>query len=190
MTSIKPFHATDLFKHNPINLDPLTENFYLYFYHHYLLTFPTLCYQSVSVDNHPTGYMLAKTEGKSKEWHAHISAVTVDPHYRRIGLGSYLCNILNVVVDPQRPIHAWFIDLFVKCSNKSAITLYEKLGYSVFRRVVGYYDTSNEVTSRKSMGDELDAFDMRLALTRDVNKETVRDNGRKFLVLPDEVTFN
>lgn len=79
MTSIKPLHATDLLQHNNINLDPLTENFYLYFYLHYISNFPAICYQSVSSNSQPTGYMLAKTEGRAKEWHAHISAVTVDP---------------------------------------------------------------------------------------------------------------
>lgn len=133
--------------------------------------------------------MLAKTEGRAKEWHAHISAVTVDPHYRRIGLGSELCDILKVIVEPKRPINAWFVDLFVKCSNKSAITLYEKLGYSVFRRVVSYYDSNNENPSRKIGNDDMDAFDMRLSLSRDVENETIRENGRKVLALPDEVVF-
>lgn len=190
MTSIKPFQATDLFEHNAINLDPLTENFYIYFYLHYLANFPSICYQSTSTLDKPTGYMLAKTEGSKKEWHAHISAVTVDPHYRRIGLGSDLCDILKVISETERPIHAWFIDLFVKCSNKSAITLYEKLGYSVFRRVVAYYDSANENPERKIGHDDMDAFDMRLALKRDTNKETVRADGKKVLVLPDEVVFH
>lgn len=190
MTSIKPFQATDLFELTPINLDPLTENFYLYFYHQYLYTWPTLSYKSVDDDNQPTGYMLAKTEGKNKEWHAHISAVTVDPNYRRVGLGSYLCDQLRIVVEPERPIHAWFIDLFVKCSNKTAITLYEKLGYSVYRRVVGYYETGDMSNiNKKKTNDEIDAFDMRLSLARDVNNESIRENGRKFHVLPEEVVF-
>lgn len=189
MTSIKPFQATDLFDLTPINLDPLTENFYLYFYHQYLLTWPTLSYKSVNEAGVPTGYMLAKTEGSGKEWHAHISAVTVDPNYRRVGLGSYLCDQLKIVVEPERPIHAWFIDLFVKCSNKTAITLYEKLGYSVFRRVIGYYGTGNSPIDRKKLDDDVDAFDMRISLQRDEKNETVRKNGRKTHVLPEEVTF-
>jgi N-terminal acetyltransferase B complex catalytic subunit len=189
MSSIKPFQATDLFNLTSINLDPLTENFYLYFYHQYLFTWPTLSYKSVDVNQEPTGYMLAKTEGKAKEWHAHISAVTVDPNYRRVGLGSYLCDQLKIVVEPTRPIHAWFIDLFVKCSNKTAITLYEKLGYSVYRRVIGYYETNNNSNNSTKQNDDIDAFDMRLSLKRDVNNVTVRKNGRKFHVKPEEVVF-
>lgn len=192
MTSIKPFQATDLFDLTPINLDPLTENFYLYFYHQYLYTWPTLSYKSVNDSNEPTGYMLAKTEGSSKEWHAHISAVTVDPNYRRVGLGSYLCDQLKIVVEPERPIHAWFIDLFVKCSNKTAITLYEKLGYSVYRRVIGYYETGSSAKPARQSGkadDDIDAFDMRISLKRDVKNETVRKNGRNVFVTPEDVVF-
>ncbi|KAG0681847.1 N-terminal acetyltransferase [Pichia californica] len=192
MTSIKPFQATDLFDLTPINLDPLTENFYLYFYHQYLFTWPTLSYKSINNYGEPTGYMLAKTEGTGKEWHAHISAVTVDPNFRRVGLGSYLCDQLKIISEPTRPINAWFIDLFVKCSNKTAITLYEKLGYSVFRRVIDYYGNNNNNTisiNKKKINDDVDAFDMRISLKRDVNNETVRKNGRKVYVLPEDVQF-
>jgi hypothetical protein len=33
-------------------------------------------------------------------------------------------------------VDAWFVDLFVRCNNHRAVEMYEKLGYSVFRRVV------------------------------------------------------
>lgn len=33
-------------------------------------------------------------------------------------------------------VDAWFVDLFVRCNNHRAIEMYEKLGYSVYRRVV------------------------------------------------------
>lgn len=33
-------------------------------------------------------------------------------------------------------VDSWFVDLFVRCNNHRAIDMYEKLGYSVFRRVV------------------------------------------------------
>ena len=34
---------------------------------------------------------------------------------------------------------AYFVDLFVRVSNKVAIDMYEKLGYVVYRRVLEYY---------------------------------------------------
>jgi N-terminal acetyltransferase B complex catalytic subunit len=33
-------------------------------------------------------------------------------------------------------VDAWFTDLFVRCNNYRAMEMYEKLGYSVYRRVV------------------------------------------------------
>lgn len=53
--------------------------------------------------------------------------------------------------------------------------------YSVFRRVVGYY---NDGPSGKSE----DAFDMRKPLSRDKNREHVRENGENFLVNPEDVS--
>ena len=71
--------------------------------------------------------------------------------------------------------NAWFVDLFVRAENISAQELYKKMGYSVYRRVVGYYN------------DDADAFDMRKPLTRDKKRQTVREKGEKILVDPAEV---
>eukprot|EP00977_Amphora_coffeiformis_P004641 scaffold1000_cov166-Amphora_coffeaeformis.AAC.31 len=59
--------------------------------------------------------------------------------------------------------NAYFVDLFVRASNTLAIKMYEKFGYSTYRRVLGYY--SGELPE--------DALDMRKALPRDVNKESI-----------------
>ena len=58
---------------------------------------------------------------------------------------------------------AYFVDLFVRASNSLAISMYEKFGYTTYRRVLGYY----------SGDDPEDAKDMRKALSRDPNKESV-----------------
>jgi len=60
----------------------------------------------------------------------------------------------------------YFVDLYVRESNVRAIDMYKKLGYIVYRRVLGYYSAS---TTEK---DE-DAFDMRKALPRDVCKQSM-----------------
>lgn len=57
------------------------------------------------------------------------------------------------------------MDLFVREDNKPAIKMYQQLGYSVYRRVLGYY--------RGSTNGAQDAFDMRKALPRDVNKQSI-----------------
>lgn len=33
----------------------------------------------------------------------------------------------------------YFVDLFVRVSNKVAVEMYNKLGYAVYRRVIEYY---------------------------------------------------
>ena len=51
------------------------------------------------------------------------------------------------------------MDLFVRVSNKIAISFYNKLGYTVYRTVLQYYSGEQD--------------DMRKALTMDVNKKSV-----------------
>ncbi|SCV03008.1 LAMI_0H04742g1_1 [Lachancea mirantina] len=196
MTTIQPFEATDLLTLNNINLDILTENFPLEFYFEYLILWPDLFFESreltkIRPDGQPeiSGYMMAKTEGKGPLWHSHITAVTVAPEFRRISLASGLCTALQTITDGE-PHNVNFIDLFVKCNNDLAIRLYEKLGYSVFRRVVGYYNsledgypkTLNNIHSNK------DAFDMRRAMTRDEG-HSIRSDGRKHRCFPHDVKF-
>lgn len=191
MTSIKPFQLEDLFTINPVNLDPLTENFNISFYSQYLISWPNLFYKSVE---HPanvtSGYMMAKTEGQlsKMEYHTHITAVTVHDQYRRISLASKLCLQLEKISEVQLTL---FIDLFVKVTNLLGKMLYEKLGYSVYRRVVGYYSGgSGEIPhDRNAINDDIDAFDMRKSLPLDKNNQTVRVLGEKVYVLPNEVVF-
>jgi N-terminal acetyltransferase B complex catalytic subunit len=71
--------------------------------------------------------------------------------------------------------NAWFVDLFVRVENESAQKLYKKMGYSIYRRVVGYYN------------DDEDAFDMRKPLSRDKERKTVVENGEKVKVSPHDV---
>ncbi|ABN64704.2 N-terminal acetyltransferase [Scheffersomyces stipitis CBS 6054] len=195
MTSIVPFQIEDLFDINPVNLDPLTENFNVSFYLQYLTEWPSLFFKSTEKysdfgqDYEISGYMMGKTEGKlsKMEWHTHITAVTVQDQYRRLGLASDLCVQLEKMTSVE-PYETLFVDLFVKVTNTLARQMYEKLGYSVYRRVVGYYG-GEMPTDRNKVSDEIDAFDMRKSLPRDVENQTIRENGDKVYVLPQEVTF-
>jgi N-terminal acetyltransferase B complex catalytic subunit len=45
------------------------------------------------------------------------------------------------------------VDLFVRASNKLAIGMYNKLGYTVYRQVLGYYEGKE---------DSLGAFHLQL----------------------------
>lgn len=100
------------------------------------------------------GYVLGKAEGEGALWHGHVSALTVAPEYRRLGLAQTLMDYFEDVC--IHTYNAFFVDLFVRQSNALAISMYEKFGYSTFRRVLGYY--SGELPE--------DALDMRKAMPR------------------------
>lgn len=194
MTTIQPFEATDLFNLSDVNLDILTENFPLDFYFEYLILWPQLFFKSTELTlnderRNISGYMMAKTEGKGPLWHSHITAVTVAPSFRRISLASKLCQALETITD-SGPHETNFIDLFVKCNNSLAIKLYEKLDYSVYRRVVGYYNSSEDgyPSTLKVVDDDKDAFDMRKSMPRDQGR-SVRTDGRKHKCYPHDVRF-
>lgn len=100
-----------------------------------------------------------------------------------------------------------FVDLYVRCTNSIAIDLYEGLGYSVYRRVREYYGSLGLGPGGK---DEEDAFgslplssrerstssdpalprliDMRKPMSRDVQRRSVRPNGRDVIVSAHDVT--
>ncbi|CAG8472421.1 28629_t:CDS:2 [Gigaspora margarita] len=110
---------------------------------------------------------MGKAEGRGKEWHGHVTAITVASEYRRIGLADGMMKLLESVSD--KIYNGYFVDLFVRVSNTVAIGMYKKFGYSVYRRVIGYYSSGDN--------NEEDAFDMRKPLPRDVNKESIIENG-------------
>ena len=93
--------------------------------------------------------VLGKAEGNQSDWHGHVTALTVAPEYRRLGLARSMMDLLERVSDNYH--HGFFVDLFVKTTNKVAVSMYERMGYSVWRRIKGYY------TGKHGTPDE-DAF--------------------------------
>lgn len=99
--------------------------------------------------------VLGKVEGEGRSWHGHVTAVTVCPTYRRQRIAQKLMDILEDVtanrleqlmiwwasVSPVRTIvyrvwviiglvlncrhDGYFVDLFVRASNKAAISMYQ-----------------------------------------------------------------
>lgn len=104
---------------------------------------------------------MGKSEGTGEAWHGHVTAISVEPHYRRIGLASALVKSLE---DTSENKQAYFVDLFVRESNVGAINMYKAIGYTVYRTVLGYYSGDP---------DDENAFDMRKALFRDVYKKSI-----------------
>lgn len=113
-------------------------------------------------------------------FHAHITALTVAPHARRLGLARTLSHSLERGGDEY---DAWFVDLFVRESNKIAQTLYRGMGYSVYRRVLDYY--FDDPTGMSEDGE--DGLDMRKPLKRDKDLKHIRENGENFPVTRDDV---
>ena len=187
MSIIRSLGAVDLLSFSEVNLDFWTQTFTLPFYMQYLATWPELCI----VSTHPgqpdtlTGYrqsyfyslytsrylilptVLAKTEGRGKEWHSHVTALTISPKFRKLGVARSFTQILENHSDSMK---CYFIDLFVRPSNKMAVSMYRKWNYSVFRTVRAYYNSLE------------DAWDMRKPGAIDVKKETIRPNGESIFV--------
>lgn len=113
-------------------------------------------------------------------WHTHITALTVAPEARRLGIGKILTDQLELAADAN---NSWFVDLFVRSSNHRAITFYKGLGYSVFRVVRDYYgDHATDPTKSSE-----DAFDMRKPMKRDTERQHVREDGENHKVDPEDV---
>jgi N-terminal acetyltransferase B complex catalytic subunit len=95
--------------------------------------------------------VIGKAEGSFQEWHGHVTALSVAPEYRRLSLARQMMDFLERMSDDV--YKCFFVDLFVRCGNFRAIEMYERFGYSVWRRVREYYGRGVE-----GGRDEEDAF--------------------------------
>ena len=173
MCTLRAFSAFDLLAFNNVNLDPLTETYNMSFYLQYLAKWPEYCFTADAPGARAMGYILGKAESFAREndsWHGHVTAVTVPPEYRRLGMASRLMSVLERASDHAK---GFFVDLFVRKSNALAIDMYSKMGYSVYRQVIGYYS-----------GEE-DAYDMRKPLSRDTERKSAIPLGHP--VYPDDI---
>jgi len=181
MSVLRPFKADDLFKFNNVNLDIWTETYTISFYLGYLARWPDLCLVQEAPTGRMMGYILGKAEGHGQDWHGHITALTVAPEYRRLSLATNMIKELEKISDEV--YNGFFVDLYVRCANNLAINMYERMDYSVFRRVREYY---SKLPGEKGGRDEEDAFDMRKPLSRDPGRRSVRHNGRDIVISRDQ----
>ncbi|EDV98191.1 N-alpha-acetyltransferase 20 [Drosophila grimshawi] len=161
MTSLRPFTCNDLFKFNNVNFDSLTETYFLSFYTKHLGQWPEYFQLAESPNECITAYIMGKSEGEGAEWHGHVTALTVSSDYRRMGLGAKLMKYVEDISEKKR---AYFMDLFVRQSNKVAINMYRNMGYIIYRTIPEYYCSNNP---------REDAHDMRKALSRDVKQQSI-----------------
>lgn len=61
---------------------------------------------------------MGKAEGRGKEWHGHVTAITVASEYRRIGLADGMMKLLENVSDKM------FDTLFISFNFMRFFTLY------------------------------------------------------------------
>ena len=185
MTTLRQFSMLDIFEYSNINLDILTETFSSNFYGEYICKWPEYCVSVIGAGNEIQAYLLGKVEGdesnksKKRDWHGHVTAVTVSPNARKQGLARFLMNYLEAVSEHRH--NAFFVDLFVRPSNEVAISMYRHFGYEVFRTIEKYYSGGS---NRKSE----DSYDMRKSLARDPKKELMQPTGK--MIKPSELEFN
>lgn len=168
MIIYEPVLPEDILSMDLANLDSKSENFTFQYYINYFANSAPDFFSARAYDNsclaktdliytNPIlGYIFGGQELKEKPC-LHLSALSVSPQYRKHKIGSSLMRTFEA---NGNSYGAWFIDLFVRESNKIAISFYTKLGYSVYRKVFCYYSNPLET-----------AFDMRMSLKNDVNKE-------------------
>lgn len=151
--SFRRMVCSDLLQCNNVNLDSFTDNFNSAFYMGYLTQWPELCIVAETPDGTIAGYVIGKVEGVGKDWHGHVTAISVAPQFRKSEVATELMKRLHDVSDAYR---CYYVDLFVRETNKAAIRFYQRLGYSTYRVVPKYYTGNNPE----------DAWDMRKSLSR------------------------
>jgi len=82
----------------------------------------------------------------------------------------------------------FFVDLFVRASNKVAIEMYRKLGYDIYRTVNKYYSSSLDQSGEDAYGTFYTYTDLRKSLSRDPTKETSKPTGKR--IEPDQLEWN
>ncbi|MCQ2818776.1 MAG: GNAT family N-acetyltransferase [archaeon] len=183
MSTLRPFSIYDMLKFNNVNLDILTETFSTSFYGEYVGTWNECNATIYNSTGMVEGYVLGKVEGAKndetkKNWHGHVSAVTVAPYFRRQGLARYFMKFLE---DVSEKLHnCFYVDLFVRSSNKIATGMYQHFGYNIYQTIENYYSSDGIQPSEN-------AYDMRKSLARD--KEHILDRPTGKTIKPEEIEF-
>ncbi|PAA91760.1 hypothetical protein BOX15_Mlig021549g1 [Macrostomum lignano] len=111
------------------------------------------------------GYVMGKSEGYNEKWHGHVTALSVAPEFRRLGLAGKLMAGLEDVSEKKRA----YLSICSFASPTTWLSLYKKLGYTVYRRVLEYYSGN----SSPMFEQDEDAFDMRKSLSRDPERKSM-----------------
>ncbi|SPP85746.1 N-alpha-acetyltransferase 20 [Drosophila guanche] len=165
MTSLRELVPADLFKFNSIVFDPFVEGYHMNFYLRKMIQNPKLCQVAVAPDDRLIG-LLVSTRGVSKNkigeefrpTYGHISLLAVAADYRRLGLATCLMGQFTETVERYAD---WYVDLYVRPSNLTAMQLYESLGFVKFRWLSYFYENEH-------------GYELRMPLCRDVERKSLK----------------
>ncbi|EDW25624.1 GL26319 [Drosophila persimilis] len=186
MTTLRGLVADDLFKFNSIVFEEFVEGYGILFYLSKMTENPALCQVAVAPDGRLIGVLVGthavnKNEKIQNEngpdLHptcGHISMLAVASDYRRLGLGTSLMGHFTEIVERYSD---WYVDLFVRQSNVSAIQLYKSLGFVEYRFLPMYYIDEN-------------GFELRMPLSRDVERLSVKGFSTNVYYFAYQVILN
>jgi N-terminal acetyltransferase B complex catalytic subunit len=72
------------------------------------------------------GYLMGKLEGRGKDWHSHVTAITVSPEYRRLGVARGMMQGFELSSD-QYPSPLLFPSLVIKKHSACRSRLYRTM---------------------------------------------------------------
>ncbi len=140
--SLRQFNTKDLESVTEINRTCLPENYASFFFLDTYQNCPN-AFRVAEVGGRIVGYIMCRIEHGFSDIKrlkftrkGHIISVAVLPEFRRDGIASEL---VKRALDALREMKADECYLEVRATNDTAIKLYEKLGFSLTRKVPHYY---------------------------------------------------
>lgn len=139
---MREFSTKDLESVIEINRTCLPENYASFFFIDTYQNCPS-AFRIAEVETRVAGYIMCRVEHGFSDVKrlkfvrkGHIISVAVLPEFRRAGVASEL---VKQALNALREMKADECYLEVRATNETAITLYEKLGFSLGRKVPHYY---------------------------------------------------
>jgi [ribosomal protein S18]-alanine N-acetyltransferase len=100
------------------------------------------------ISNEIAGFVIGMIYVERNTLHGHILTIDVEPRFQRRGIGSQLMREIEEIF---RRKDTRFLHLEVREDNKSAISLYTKLGYVAIGKLNNYYGRVHGIYLRKSL---------------------------------------
>jgi len=155
--NLRRFRPRDLDQVVHINQTCLPENYSNGFYMDLYERFPET-FIVAEMDGRVIGYIMSRIEGGfpglgfrpfNSVKKGHIISIAVLPEYRHKGIGGALVNEALHSMVARHGARSCYLE--VRASNKSAVNLYQELGFEIERMVKGYYSDGENayIMSRK-----------------------------------------